>query len=79
MAKKNKPVADRCPSFPPILSAINTVLYKLAKFLALSLTPLASSHYTVKDSLSFAEEVSSFDCAHYKTSLTLSLYLPIFY
>ena len=71
MAKVHKPVADRCPSFRPILSAINTPSYKLAKFLVPLLTPLTSNDYTIKDSFSFAEEVSSFDCAHYMTSFDI--------
>ena len=71
MAKVHKPVTDRCPSFRPILSAINTPSYKLAKFLVPLLTPLTSNDYTIKDSFSFAEEVSSFDCAHYMTSFDI--------
>ena len=67
----HKPVTDRCPSFRPILSAINTPSYKLAKFLVPLLTPLTSNDYTIKDSFSFAEEVSSFDCAHYMTSFDI--------
>ena len=68
LANVHKPVADRCPSPRPILSAINIPSYKLAKFLVSLLTPLTSKDYTVKDLLSFAQEVSSFDCAHYLTS-----------
>ena len=71
MANVPKPVTDPCPSFRPILSAINTLSYKLAKFLVLLLTLLTSTDYTIKDSFSFAEEVSSFDCAHYMTSFDI--------
>ena len=71
MAKVHKPVTDRCPSLRPILSAINTPSYKLAKFLVPLLTPLTSNDFTIKDSFSFAEEVSSFDCAHYITSFDI--------
>ena len=68
----HKPVTDRCHSLrEPILSAINTPSYKLVKFLALLLTPLISSDYTIKDLFSFAEELSSFDCAHYMTSFDI--------
>ena len=35
------------------------------------MTPLTSNNYTIKDSFSFAEEVSSFDCAHYMTSFDI--------
>ena len=61
MAKLYKSVTDRCPSLRPILSAINTSSYKLVNFLVPLLTPLTSNDYTIKDSLSFAKEVSSFD------------------
>ena len=71
LAKVHKPVADRCPSLPPILSAINISSYKLVKFVVPLLTPLASNDYTIKDSFSFAEDVSSFDCAHYMISLNI--------
>ena len=68
LPKVHTPVIDRCPSLGPILSAINRPSYKLAKFLVPLLTPLTSNDYTIKDSFSFAEEVSFFDCAHYMTS-----------
>ena len=78
MAKVHKPVINRCPSLRPIFSAINTPSYKLAKFLVSLLTPLTSNGFTIKDSFSFAEEVSSFDCAHYMTSFdTESLFTNI--
>ena len=62
---------DRCPSLLPILFAINTPSYKLAKFLVPLLTPLTSNDYTIKDSFPFEEEVSSFDCAHYMSSFNI--------
>ena len=59
----------RCQtSFRPIPSAINTPSYKLAKFLVPLLTTLKSKDFTIKDSSSFAQELSTFDCAHYLTS-----------
>ena len=61
MAKLYKSVTDRCPSLRPILSAINTSSYKLVNFPVPLLTPLTSNDYAIKDSLSFAKEVSSFD------------------
>ena len=56
------------PSLRLIISATKTPSYKLAKYLVLLLTPLTSHYYIIKNSFSFAEEVSSFDCAHYMTS-----------
>ena len=69
MGKVYKPVTDQCPSFQSILSTINT--YKLAKSLVSLLTLLTSNDYTIKDLFSFAEEVSSFDYAHYMTSFDI--------
>ena len=51
---KNKPVQDNCPSFRPILSAIGTPPYDLAKFLVPFLKPLTENEYTVRNSFSFA-------------------------
>ena len=75
MAKAHKPVTDGYPSFRPILSAINTPSYKLAKFLVLLLTPLTSNDCTIEDWFSFAEEVSCFDCVHYMNSFRIE---PVF-
>ena len=71
MAKVHKPVTDRCPSFRPTLSAINTPSYKLVKFFVPLVTPLTSNNYTIKDTFSFAEEVFSFDCAHYMANFDI--------
>ena len=56
-AKVHKPLEDNCPSFRPILSAIGTPTYDLAKFLVPVLIPLTENEYTVYDSFSFASEV----------------------
>ena len=48
-AKIQKPVINNCPSFRPILDAINTPSYKSAKFLVTILSALAINEYTVKD------------------------------
>ena len=42
----------------PILSAIGTYDYKLAKFIVLILQPLTVGQYTPKDSFSFVSEIS---------------------
>ena len=52
-----KIVTDELPSFWPILSAIGTPTYKLAKFLVPILKTLAINEYTIKDSFTFAEEL----------------------
>ena len=61
LAKVHKVATDGLPSFRPILSAIGTPTYKLAKFLVPILEPLTTNEYTIKDSFTFAEELQSFD------------------
>ena len=48
---------DNCLPSRPILSAINTPTYELAKFLVLILKYLTSNEYTWKDSFVFAEDI----------------------
>ena len=55
--KSTKIVIENFPKFRSILSAINTPVYKFAKFLVSFLSPLTVNHYTAKDSFSFAKEV----------------------
>ena len=59
-AKVHKPEEDNCPSFHPILSAIGTQTYDLAKFLIPVSKPLTENEYTVHDSFLFATEDSIF-------------------
>ena len=61
LAEVHKIVTDGLPSVRPILSAIGTPTYKLAKFLVPMLEPLATTEYTIKDSFTFTEELQSFD------------------
>ena len=49
------------PLFRPILSALQTPTYNLAKFLVPILDPLTKNEYTVKDSFLFAEEICEQD------------------
>ena len=44
----------------PILSACNTPGYGLAKYLVPIISPVTTNSYTVKDSFSFAKEISNF-------------------
>ena len=60
-AKVCKPVINNCPSFRPILDAINTPSYKL-EILVPILSPLAINEYTVKDSFAFAKEIAKTVC-----------------
>ena len=50
---------DNCPA-RPILSAIGTYNYKLAKFIVPVLQPFTAGQYTVKDSFSFVSEITAF-------------------
>ena len=54
---KSIPNGSSCPPFRPILSAIGTVSYNLAKFLVPILEPLTKNQYVCKDSFSFAADV----------------------
>ena len=49
------------PPFKPILSALQTPTYNLAKFLVPILDPLTKNEYTVKDSFHFAEDICEQD------------------
>ena len=54
-------VINNITQFRPILSAINTPIYKLVKYLVPILSPLRVDDYTVKDSFTFAKDVINFD------------------
>ena len=57
----HKLVVNNTPKFRPILSAINTPIYSLAKYLNRILSPLTSNEFTVKNSFDFAEKVVNYD------------------
>ena len=61
------------PKFRPILSAINTPGYNLAKFLIPILEPLTHNEFTVKDSFSFAKEITKYDSSLFIASLDVGL------
>ena len=52
LCKVRKAIGDVCPSFRPILSAIGTPTYKIAKFFVAILSCLIINEFTVKDSFS---------------------------
>ena len=64
LAKVHKKVIDGCLAFRPILSAIGTSTYKIAKFFVPMLKDLTSNEYSVKDLFDFAKEIlqQSSDC-----------------
>ena len=57
LCKVHKAITDVCPPFRPILSAIGTPSYKLAKFLVPKLSSITFNEFTVKDSFAFAEQI----------------------
>ena len=77
-----KPVTDPCPSFRPILSAINTPSYKLKLTILLPLlTPLILNNYTIENSFRFHLRRKCLLLIVHTIwlVLTLSLYLLIFH
>ena len=59
--KVHKPLVDGVPKFRPILSAIGTTSYKIAKFLVPILKQLETNEYVVKDSFEFARVVRQYN------------------
>ena len=64
-------MTNNTPKFRPILSASNTPVYKLAKYLVPILSPLTVNDYTVKDSFTFAKEIINFDHNFFMASLDI--------
>ena len=54
LSKVHKPLVDNLPKLRPIISAIGTPAYKLAKFLVSLCPDLTQNEYTLKDSFEFA-------------------------
>ena len=78
LAKIHKALEDGAPPFRPILSAIGTPTYNLTKFCDQLLKPLTSNDYTIKDSFSFAKEVSDFGASCFMASFDIkSLFINI--
>ena len=53
----HKASVGNCPPFRPILSALNTPLYKLAKFLVPIFKPLTTNEFAAKDSFHLLNKV----------------------
>ena len=62
---------DGIPSLQPILSAIGTPTYKLAKFCEQLLKPLTNNEYKIKTSFSFAKEVLEFHASLFMASFDI--------
>ena len=68
-AKVHKPLINGLPSFRPILSAIGTPTYKLAKFLVPVLSDITQNDFTVKDSFTFVDAILTQNSDLYMASL----------
>ena len=60
---------DNCPSLWPILSAIKTQSYNIAKHLVPILEPITTNKFTIKNSFEFAKEVIEQDSGLFMSSL----------
>ena len=69
--KVHKKCADGYLPFRPILSALQTSTYKLAKYLVPILESLITNKYTVKDSFNFATEIVKQDSSNFMGSLDI--------
>ena len=75
LCKVHKAIIDVYPPVRPILSAIGTPSYKLAKFLVPKLSSITFTEFTVEDSFAFAEEIVHQDGKHFMGSLDVD---PLF-
>ena len=55
LCKTHEKVLDKCPPFKPILSAIRTPSYNLAKYLVPRIEPVTKNNFMVKNSFEFSE------------------------
>ena len=56
LCKTHKKVLDKCPPFRPILSAIKTPSYNLAKILVPLFEPITKNNFAVKNSFELSKE-----------------------
>ena len=78
LVKIHKAIEDGIPSFRPILSAVGTPAYKLAKFCDQLLNSFTNNEYTIKDCFSFAKDVLEFDSSFFMASFdVMSLFTNI--
>ena len=71
LCKVHKECVDKSPPFRPILSAIRTPSYELAKFLVPILSNLTTNEYVTKDSFSFANDVQKQNASLFMTSFDI--------
>ena len=71
LCKVHKKCDGSLPPFRPILSAINTPSYKLAKFFVPLLSELTFNDYVIKDSFSFADNVRAQNSSFFMSSFDI--------
>ena len=71
LCKVHKDKDGESPPFRPILSAINTPTYNLAKFLVPLLSELTTNSYVLKDSFAFATDIGSQNSDLFMTSFDI--------
>ena len=76
-AKVHKLLINGLPPFRPILSAIGTPTYKLAKFLVPVLSDITQNEFTVKDSFTFVDEILTQSSDLYMASLDVDALFTI--
>ena len=69
LCKVHKQLVDNYPPSRPVMSAIKTLTYNLAKFLVSLLEPITNNMYTVKESFEFAKEIADQDPGLFMASL----------
>ena len=72
LARIHKPLVNGIPSFRPILSAIGTSTYNIAKFLVPLMKTITNSQYSISNSFSFGEEILQQDAKLFMGSLDVS-------
>ena len=69
--KVYKKCVDGYSPFRPILSALQTPTYKLAKYLVPILEALTNNKYTIKESFNFATEIVEQNSSDFMGSFTM--------
>ena len=71
LCKVHKDSVGGSPPFRPILSAIGTPTYNLAKILIPLLEPLTKNHFVIKDSFSFVKDIKEQPCGLFMASFDI--------
>ena len=69
LCKTHKKTDGKCPPFRPILSALCTPSYKLAKALVSILDPITKNDFTIKNSFEFSKEILEANPKYFMASL----------